>query len=78
MDIVAISKIILLISVGLYGVHLFLVLRRIFRQTSYLRNDLSCSEKPRLPNNGDHLHKNVNSAFEFEGESLHEEAEEKG
>ena len=76
MNIAAISTIILLVSLGLYGLHVLLVIRRIFRHASYLAADRSDPADGRLLKNGNGLHKIVKSVFEFDGESLHGEGEE--
>ena len=76
MELATISRVILVVSIGLYALHLFLVFRRIFRQTSYLRKDSANWTEQRFSENGGRLHKNVDSAFEFEEEPYHEETEE--
>jgi hypothetical protein len=78
MNIAAISKIILLVSLGLYGFHVLLVIRRILCHASYLAADRSHPTDGRLLKNGNGSHKIVNLVFEFDGELLHEEGEEKG
>ena len=78
MNLAAISKIILLVSLGLYGLHVVLVIRRILRHTSYLTAARPDPADRRWVKDGAGSHKIVNSVFEFDGESLDGEDEEEG
>ncbi|UCD57728.1 MAG: hypothetical protein JSV16_01060 [Candidatus Hydrogenedentota bacterium] len=76
MDIEAISKLILAVSIGLYGLHLFLIFRRIIRRNSGLNIDLPRPEKLRFSGIRKRMYKIVHFAFEFGGELPDERAEE--
>jgi len=77
LDIFTVSKLILAGSLVLYGIHVFLVIRRILRKTSSMRQDLGKSAEPPLLDDEDASHKIVNSVFEFEEDPFYGEIEEK-
>ncbi len=76
MSIETIAKLILGVSIGLYGLHLFLVFRQIFSRTSGLGIGSRDSEGFRLSENGTGLHKIVRDPSNFGGELPDGEVEE--
>jgi hypothetical protein len=77
MNIETIAKLILCLSIGVYGLHLFLVFRQIFSRASGLDIGSYDSEGLRFSENRAGLHKIVRDPSNFGGELPNGETEEK-
>ena len=68
MNIETVAKIILIVSIGIYCLHLFLVFRQIFRHRSDLRGGSPEAEWLRFAENEKQVHKIVQGSFTFGNE----------